>query len=118
MRSGINIAVTASDKARLEAIIAGRSSPQKHVWRAQIILLSAQGLGTTAIMAATPEPKKFHRPSRDNRRFIGGHFHPNVAKQLRMLAGEDDTTVQALLEEALNLLMVKKGKGKIADLSS
>ena len=68
--------------------------------------------------AATPEPKKFHRPSRDNRRFIGGHFHPNVAKQLRMLAADDDTTAQALLEEALNLLMVKKGKGKIADLST
>ena len=35
-----------------------------------------------------------------------------------MLAAEDDTTVQALLEEALNLLLVKKGKGKIADLST
>ena len=71
-----------------------------------------------AAKTVASEPKKFHRPSRDNRRFIGGHFHPNVAKQLRMLAAEDDTTVQALLEEALNLLLVKKGKGKIAELST
>lgn len=61
--------------------------------------------------------RKFYRPSRDNRRFIGGHFHPAVGKQLKMIAVEDDTTVQALLEEALNLLFVKKGRAKVADIS-
>lgn len=65
---------------------------------------------------ASPSPK-FHRPSRDNRRFVGGHFAPAVGKQLRMIAVEDETTVQALLEEALDLLFVKKGRQKIADLS-
>ena len=30
---------------------------QKHVWRAQIVLLSADGLGTMAIMAATGKSK-------------------------------------------------------------
>lgn len=65
-----------------------------------------------------PAPStKFHRPSRDNRRFVGGHFAPAVGKQLRMIAVEDETTVQALLEEALDLLFVKKGRQKIADLS-
>lgn len=67
--------------------------------------------------APVPEAKKFHRPSRDNRRFVGGHFEPAVGKQLRMIAVEDDTTVQALLEEALDLLFVKKGRQKIADLA-
>ena len=59
---------------------------------------------------------KFFRPSRDNRRFVGGHFERAVGKQLRMIAVEDDNTVQALLEEALDLLFVKKGRQKIADL--
>ncbi|MBM3578893.1 MAG: hypothetical protein FJX40_14885 [Alphaproteobacteria bacterium] len=64
------------------------------------------------------EPRrKFFRPSRDNRRFIGGHFTPAVGKQLRLIAVEDDTTVQALLEEALDLLFVKKGRQKIVDLA-
>jgi hypothetical protein len=36
-----------------------------------------------------------------------------VAKQLKLLAAEEDTTVQALLEEALNLLFIKKGRGAI-----
>lgn len=49
--------VTASGRARLEAIVAARSSPQKHVWRARIILLTAQGLGTNAIMVATARSK-------------------------------------------------------------
>lgn len=47
---------------------------------------------------------------------VGGHFPPAVLKQLRIIAAEDDTTNQALLEEALNLLFVKKGRGKINSL--
>lgn len=62
-------------------------------------------------------PAKFFRPSRDNRKFVGGHFPPDVGKQLRMIAVEDDTTVQALLEEALDLLFVKKGRAKIEELT-
>ncbi len=50
MRKGIEIEVTAADRARLEAIVADRNSPQKHVWRARIILATADGCGTAAIM--------------------------------------------------------------------
>jgi transposase len=50
MRKGIEIEVTASDRARLEAIVADRNSPQKHVWRARIILATADGHGTAEIM--------------------------------------------------------------------
>jgi transposase len=57
MRRGIQIEVSAPDRARLEAIVAARNSPQKHVWRARINLLTDQGLGTQAIMAATTRSK-------------------------------------------------------------
>lgn len=57
---------------------------------------------------------KFYRPSRDGRKLIAGHFDPKVAKQLKLLAVEEDTTVQALLEEALDLLFVKKGRDRVA----
>lgn len=56
---------------------------------------------------------KFHRPSRERRRLVAGHFDPKVAKQLKLLAAEEETTVQNLLEEALDLLFVKKGRGTI-----
>lgn len=57
MRTGISISVSAADRRRLEAIAADRNSPQKHVWRARIVLLSADGAGTAAIMAATGTSK-------------------------------------------------------------
>jgi len=50
MRTGIVIEVNAADRARLEAVVADRNSPQKHVWRAQIVLLTAAGIGTNEIM--------------------------------------------------------------------
>jgi transposase len=50
MRSGISLTLSASDRLRLEALVADRNTPQKHVWRARIVLLSADGLGTHAIM--------------------------------------------------------------------
>ena len=46
MREGITVGVSAADRTRLEAIVANRNSRQKHVWRARIVLLTADGLGT------------------------------------------------------------------------
>lgn len=73
--------------------------------------------GPSDLPARTPPsaaPRKSRpRPSRQGLRLIAGHFEPHVAKQLKLLAAEEDTTVQALLAEALDLLFIKKGKGAI-----
>jgi transposase len=50
MRTGIRFSLNADDRRRLEAIIADRNTPQKHVWRCRIVLLTAAGIGTNAIM--------------------------------------------------------------------
>jgi transposase len=57
MRSGTSIELTPADRLRLEAIIRNRNAPQKHVWRAEIVLYSADGLGTVAIMRRTGKSK-------------------------------------------------------------
>jgi len=57
MRTGVSFSVSSRDRQRLEAVVADGNSPQKHVWRARIILLSGNGLGTTAIMAETGKSK-------------------------------------------------------------
>ena len=57
MRQGIAITVDTTERARLEAIIADRNRPQKHVWRARIILLTADGIGTTGIEHQTGKDK-------------------------------------------------------------
>lgn len=68
--------------------------------------------------APKPEAPAFDRPSRRNTRLIGGHFPPETARQLRILAAEDDTTIQALLEEAIDLLLAKKARGRLASKKS
>lgn len=64
-----------------------------------------------------PQPdglsSSYQAPSRKDKRLIGGHFPVSVAKHLKILAAEEGTSVQALLEEALDLLFVKKGKGPL-----
>jgi hypothetical protein len=57
MRPGISITLTAADRSRLEAIVGNRNAPQKHAWRARIVLLSADGLGTFEIMRRTGKSK-------------------------------------------------------------
>src|SRR3954447_13521523 len=57
MRPGVTIALSAFDRRRLEAIVGNRNSPQRHAWRAEIVLLSAGGLGTVEIMRRAGKSK-------------------------------------------------------------
>jgi transposase len=49
--------VSPAGRARLEAIVADRNSASKHVWRAHIVLATAEELGTNAIMRLTGKSK-------------------------------------------------------------
>src|SRR3974390_3761767 len=57
MRAGIIVKVTRADRHRLEAIVLDRGGPQKHVWRANIILATADGCGTAEIMRRSGKSK-------------------------------------------------------------
>ena len=57
MRRGIEVRLGPGDRERLEAVIGSGNSPQKHVWRARIVLLSAEGVGTMAIQRQTGKGK-------------------------------------------------------------
>lgn len=46
-----------SDRERLERLIANRNTPQKHVWRARIVLLAGEGCGTFEIMRRVGKSK-------------------------------------------------------------
>jgi len=64
MRTGITISLTPADQAHLKAVVSDRNTPQKHVWRAQIVLLSASGAGT--------RDQAHHRQSQDLRLALAG----------------------------------------------
>src|SRR3954462_1668355 len=57
MRKGITGEVWAADRARLEAVVADRNSPQKHVWRARIVLATADRRGTGEVVRRTGKAK-------------------------------------------------------------
>jgi transposase len=57
MRTGVTLSVSSADLERLRALVCDRNAPQKHVWRARIVLLSAEGLGTNALMRETGRSK-------------------------------------------------------------
>jgi transposase len=57
MRSGISITVNRAARLRIEGVVRDRNAAQKHAWRAAIVLLSADGVGTTEIMRRTGKSK-------------------------------------------------------------
>src|SRR6266581_555103 len=57
MHERTNIQLSRADRSKLKAVVANRNSPQKHAWRAKIVLLTANGHGTAEIMQATGKAK-------------------------------------------------------------
>ena len=57
MHERTNIQLSAIDRSALEALVANRNSAQKYVWRAKIVLMTADGYGTVEIMRATGKAK-------------------------------------------------------------
>ena len=57
MRTGKSISVSPADRRRLQALIKDRNAAQKHVWRAEIVLFTADEAGTNEIMRRTGKSK-------------------------------------------------------------
>lgn len=60
-----------------------------------------------------PAPRRV-RPSRAGVKHIGGYFVPQVSRQLRQLALDEDSSVQELLAEALDMLFHSRQMPTIA----
>jgi len=67
----------------------------------------------SAVTEAAAGPR-YVAPARRGKKAVSGHFDPAVQKQLNQMALDEDTSVQALLREALNDLFAKRGKPTIA----
>jgi transposase len=57
MRKAPTIELTETDRLALSTIVTDRNSSQKHVWRAQIVLLTAEGCGTMELTRRTGTSK-------------------------------------------------------------
>jgi hypothetical protein len=56
--------------------------------------------------------------TRSDTRQVGGHFKPEVAQTLRLIAVEQDRDVQEILAEALNMVFSRYGKVTKAEVTS
>ena len=79
-----------------------------------------QGAAGKPATEATPKPgspasQPYERPSRAGKVAVTGFFDSRVRRQLKVMAAEGDTTVQALLTEALNDLFAKHWKPEVAE---
>jgi hypothetical protein len=75
------------------------------------------GLEKTPVAPATaPAPRATipRPPSREGKSAVTFYVDPTAAKQLRRLCLDDDTSIQAVMVEALNDLFTKRGLGRIA----
>ncbi len=73
----MEVQLGAGDRERLEGIIASRNGPQKHVWRAEIVVLSADRAGTMEIMRRTgrSKPTAWHWQQRFMEAGVDGLLH-------------------------------------------
>ena len=74
--------------------------------------MKAKATLADAMQRATAEPKATAgiAPSRRGKKAVVLYLEPDIAKRLKVLAAENETTVQALGLEALDLLFERHGR--------
>ena len=66
---------------------------------------------TVVLQESSQQVVKANRPSsRTAKKMIGGYFSTDLSKALNLLAVEEDSSVQALIGEAIDLLLRSRGK--------
>jgi hypothetical protein len=82
---------------------------------------------TVAVASATElskptatHPHRSYRTAqtRAETRQVSGHFKPDVAQALRLIAAEQGRDIQEILAEALNMVFARYGKPTRAEISS
>ena len=67
-----------------------------------------------AVGSPQPAPVLGADTGRANKKLVSGHFCVETSDQLKLMAVRERTTLQKLLQEALNDLFVKRGLPPIA----
>ena len=82
---------------------------------AQALKKSEKGVtADVPVDEATATVSPHARSSRKGVKHVGGYFEPQVSKQLRQIALDEDSSVQDLLAEAIDMLFHSRQKPTIA----
>ena len=66
----------------------------------------------TAVAEGTPRENT--SSSRNGKKQVGGHFDPEVSRQLKIIAAKEDKTIEQALGDALNEYFERRGVPPIA----
>ena len=82
VQKDVEVQLELGDRQRLEAVVGDRNRAQKHVWRAQIILATAEGCGTAEIMrrAGVSKPCVWRWQRRFMEAGVDGLLHDKTRK--------------------------------------
>ena len=72
--------------------------------------LAAKAAPVSAEDAAAGAPVSTKAKAREGKKAIVGYFSEDMSRQLRVMAIEENTTVQALVGEGLDMLLRARGK--------
>lgn len=71
--------------------------------------VAAKTASAVALDAEAPRGATIAK-ARENKKLVGGYFSPDVRRALHQLSLDEETTIQSLLGEALDLLMRSRDK--------
>ena len=99
---------------RLAAVAGPQISPSAVIEKeaAQAVKVQAPKISKAAVREPEPAPAPVSSvtKARVGKTMIAGYFTPQMARAVKMLAVERDTTVQALIGEGLDAVLHKHGK--------
>ena len=74
--------------------------------------MNTTGNGYAAALQGRAPGRRPTAASRQGRRHVGAYVDQDTARQLRVLAAQEDTSTQALIVEAIGLLFRSRGVAK------
>lgn len=97
---------------RLAAVAGPPPQPAAVIEReTKAVALQAPRVKPVAVAKSAPAPvASSTAKAREGKVMIAGYFSPQMAKAVKLLAVEQDITVQALIGEALDMVLHKNGK--------
>lgn len=72
--------------------------------------IAAKAAPTPTVEAAAVESASTKAKARVGKKAIVGYFSEDMSRQIRVMAIEENTTVQALVGEAIDMLMRARGR--------
>lgn len=100
------LAAVAGPQVSITDTIGKQAAPEMKVQAPKV----AKPAAKMPIQEAVPAPASTTTPARVGKVMVAGYFSPQMAKSVKLLAVERDTTVQALIGEGLDAVLHKYGK--------